>query len=268
MSRSRETGFSPALIGSVALHGLVAAVILIGLPWKKPTPITLGESVPVTIVTNGPTNVRPAQEALEDQTAQTEAPVPEATPEPPAPTPAPTQTPAPTPPSKAAPKPVPTPTPAKKPAPAKANDDFFASLEASLSKTKKSTGKPAAAAAKGPTRAETSVSARPALGAATGLSAAALGRLQGEVQDRWNPNCEVEGGANVSVRVVFVIGAGGRVVGQPETPGATSPDPVVKAASDRAVRALLQASPFAYLPSDLYGQKIALNFNAKQACSR
>ena len=90
MSRSRETGFSPALIGSVALHGLVAAVILIGLPWKKPTPITLGESVPVTIVTNGPTNVRPAEEALEDQTAQTEAPVPEATPEPPAPTLAPT----------------------------------------------------------------------------------------------------------------------------------------------------------------------------------
>ena len=36
------------------------------------------------------------------------------------------------------------------------------------------------------------------MGAATGLSAAALGRLQGEVQDRWNPNCEVEGGANVA----------------------------------------------------------------------
>jgi outer membrane biosynthesis protein TonB len=106
------------------------------------------------------------------------------------------------------------------------------------------------------------------MGAATGLSAAALGRLQGEVQDRWNPNCEVEGGSNVNVRVVFVIGPGGRVVGQPESPGTSSPDPVVKAASDRAIRALFAASPFAYLPSDLYGQKIALNFNAKQACSR
>jgi protein TonB len=264
----RETGFSPALIGSVALHGLVAAAILIGLPWKKPVPITLGESVPVTIVTQGPTNVRPAEEALEDQTALTEESVAEATPTPPAPVPAPVPTPAPTPPSKAAPKPTPTPTPAKKPAPAKANDDFFASMEASLSKTKKSTGKPAANAPKGPSRAETSVSARPAAGAATGLSAAALGRLQGEVQDRWNPNCEVEGGSNVNVRVVFVIGPGGRVIGQPESPGTTSPDPVVKAASDRAVRALLQASPFAYLPSDLYGQKIALNFNAKQACTR
>ncbi|MBU4436541.1 MAG: energy transducer TonB, partial [Alphaproteobacteria bacterium] len=73
MSRRTDTGFSPALIGSVALHGLVAAVILVGLPWKKPTPITLGESVPVTIVTTGPTNVRPAVEAPEDQTALTEA---------------------------------------------------------------------------------------------------------------------------------------------------------------------------------------------------
>ena len=69
------------------------------------------------------------------------------------------------------------------------------------------------------------------------------------------------------MRVVFVIGPGGRIVGQPETPGNAS-DALTKAASDRAVRALFAASPFAYLPSDLYGQKIALNFNAKQACSR
>jgi len=268
MSASRDTGFSPALIGSVALHGAVAAAILIGWPWKAPTPLTLGESVPVTIVTQGPTNVRPAEEALAEQTAQTEDPVPQASPQPPAPVPAPVPSPAPTPPSKSAAKPTPTPSPAKKPTSAKANDDFFASLEASLSKTQKSTGKPVANAPKGPAREETSVSARPAVGAATGLSAAALGRLQGEVQDRWNPNCEVEGGSNVNVRVVFVIGPGGRVVGQPESPGTASPDPVVKAASDRAVRALLQASPFTYLPPDLYGQKIALNFNAKQACSR
>jgi outer membrane biosynthesis protein TonB len=285
MSQSRDPGLSPALIGSVAFHGLVVAAFLVGWPWTAPKPITLGESVPVTIVTEGPTNVRPAEEAPVEQTAQTEDPTPEATPTPPAPVPSPKPTPAPTPPAKAPPQPTPkptptpakpaptvkptpapTPAPAKKPA-AKPSEDFFASLEASLAKTKKATGKPTANAPKGPARAETSVSARPAAGAATGLSAAALGRLQGEVQDRWNPNCEVEGGANVNVRVVFVIGPGGRVVGQPESPGTSSPDPVVKAASDRAVRALLQASPFAYLPSDLYGQKIALNFNAKQACS-
>jgi len=269
MSRRDETGFSPALIGSVAFHGLVAAAILVGWPWKTPKPITLGESVPVTIVTEGPTNVRPAEEAPVEQTAQTETPTPEATPQPPAPVPAPKPTPAPTPPAKAppppTPKPSPTPTPAK-PTPAKPKDDFFASLEASLAKTKKSAGKPTANAPKGPARAETSVSARPAAGAATGLSAAALGRLQGEVRDRWNPNCQVEGGSSVNVRVVFEIGPGGRVVGQPQSSGTTSSDPVVKAASDRAIRALFAAAPFAYLPSDLYGQKIALNFDAKQGC--
>lgn len=270
MSARREQQVSPALLGSIALHGLVAALAIFGLPWKTAKPITIGESVPVTIVTNGPTNVRPAEEAPVEQTAQAPDPVPEATPQPPAPTPAPTPTPAPAPPPKPTPvpKPTPTPTPAKPKETKKSDSDFFASLEASIAKSKKATGKPTANAPKGPARAETSVSARPAMGAATGLSAAALGRLQGEVQDRWNPNCEVEGGANVNVRVVFVIGPGGRVVGQPESPGTSSPDPVVKAASDRAIRALFAASPFAYLPSDLYGQKIALNFNAKQACSR
>jgi outer membrane biosynthesis protein TonB len=270
MTARREQQISPGLLGSIVLHGVVAALIVFGLPWRSSKPITIGESVPVTIVTNGPTNVRPAEEAPVEQTAQTPDPVPEATPEPPAPTPAPTPTPAPAPPPKPTPVPKPAPTPKPtKPTPTKKSDnDFFASLEASIAKSQKATGKPKANAPKGPARAETSVSARPAMGAATGLSAAALGRLQGEVQDRWNPNCEVEGGANVSVRVVFVIGPGGRVVGQPESPGTTSPDPVVKAASDRAVRALFAASPFAYLPSDLYGQKIALNFNAKQACSR
>lgn len=270
MSARRDQALSPGLLGSIALHGAVAALIVFGLPWKSSKPITIGESVPVTIVTEGPTNVRPAEEAPVEQTAQTPEPTPEATPQPPAPVPAPTPTPTPAPQPKPTPipKPAPTPTPAK-PTQAKKNDnDFFASLEASIAKSKKATGKPTANAPKGPARAETSVSARPAMGAATGLSAAALGRLQGEVQDRWNPNCEVEGGANVSVRVVFMIGPGGRVVGQPESPGASSPDPVVKAASDRAIRALFAASPFAYLPSDLYGQKIALNFNAKQACSR
>jgi len=271
MSVRREPQISPGLLASIALHAAVAALIAFGLPWKSQKPITIGESVPVTIVTNGPTNVRPAEEAPEEQTAQTPDPVPEATPQPPAPTPAPTPTPAPAPPPKPTPVPKPavTPTPAKPtPTQKKPDTDFFASLEASIAKSKKATGKPTANAPKGPARAETSVSARPAMGAATGLSAAALGRLQGEVQDRWNPNCEVEGGANVTVRVVFVIGPGGRVVGQPESPGTSSSDPVVKAASDRAVRALFAASPFAYLPSDLYGQKIALNFNAKQACSR
>ena len=90
--RDDKTNFSPALVGSIGLHVLVVAAILIG-PWKPSKPVIIGESVPVTIVTEGPTNVRPAIEDVVDQTAQTEEPTPEADPQPPAPVPAPVPTP-------------------------------------------------------------------------------------------------------------------------------------------------------------------------------
>jgi len=95
--REDKTNFSPAFVGSIGLHALVVAAILIG-PWKPSKPVIIGESVPVTIVTEGPTNVRPAIEDVVDQTAQTEEPTPQADPQPPAPVPAPTPTPAPAPP--------------------------------------------------------------------------------------------------------------------------------------------------------------------------
>ncbi len=278
MSQSRDPGFSPALIGSVAFHGLVAAVFLVGWPWKTPKTITLGESVPVTIVAEGPTNVRPAEEAPVEQMAQTEEPTPEATPQPPAPVPAPKPMPAPTPPAKTPPQPAPTPKPtptpaptsAKKPAPAKPKEDFFASLEASLAKTnaKTATGKPTANAAKGPSRPETATQARAGVGAMTALQAAAISGMKDEIQRRWNPNCEVEGGAEVQIKVSFKLAAGGRIVGQVTAGGAeNSPNSTVKAAADRAIRAVYQSAPFEGLPPDYYGQPLNLNFKARDACA-
>jgi outer membrane biosynthesis protein TonB len=257
--REDRTNFSPALAGSVALHGAVVAAILIGWPWAPSKQIIIGESVPVTIVTEGPTNVRPAVEAPQDQTAQTEEPVPEASPEPPAPIPAPTPTPAPTPPKTA---------PVPKPAPAKPEPDFFASLEKTLAKTPKSTGKPQANAAKGPTRPETATEARPGAGAMTGLQAAAIAGMKDEIQRRWNPNCEVEGGGNVQVRVGFKLTAAGRIAGQVTANDAErSSDPVVRAAAERAIRAVYQSAPFEGLPPDYYGQQLNLNFKARDACA-
>jgi outer membrane biosynthesis protein TonB len=268
MSGRERTNFSPALVGSVGLHALVVAAILIG-PWKPSKPVIIGESVPVTIVTEGPTNVRPAIEAPEDQTAQTEDPTPEADPQPPAPVPAPTPTPAPAPP-KTAPTPTPTPKPPtpQQPKPSKPEPDFFASLEKTLAKTPKATGKPAANAAKGPTRPETATQARPGAGAMTGLLAAAIAGMKDEIQRRWNPNCEVEGGAAVQVRVNFKLAPGGRIVGQ-VTAGDSerSPDAVVRAAAERAIRAVYQSAPFEGLPPDYYGQQLNLNFKARDACA-
>jgi len=266
--RDDKTNFSPALVGSIGLHVLVVAAILIG-PWKPSKPVIIGESVPVTIVTEGPTNVRPAIEAAEDQTAQTEEPTPEADPQPPAPVPAPVPTPAPAPP-KTAPAPTPTPKPTPKPPtkPAKPEPDFFASLEKTLAKTPKATGKPVANAPKGPTRPETATQARPGAGAMTGLQAAAINGMKDEIQRRWNPNCEVEGGAAVQVKVSFKLATGGRIVGQVTAGEAErSGDPVVKAAADRAIRAVYQSAPFEGLPPDYYGQQLNLNFKARDACA-
>ena len=264
--RDDRTNFSPALVGSIGLHVLVVVAILIG-PWKPSKPVIIGESVPVTIVTEGPTNVRPAIEDTVDQTAQTEEPTPEAQPQPPAPVPAPVPTPAPAPPKTAAPAPTPKPTPAK-PAPAKPEPDFFASLEKTLAKTPKAAGKPVANAPKGPTRPETATQARPGAGAMTGLQAAAINGMKDEIQRRWNPNCEVEGGGNVQVKVSFKLATGGRIVGHVTAADAErSPDPVVKAAADRAIRAVYQSAPFEGLPPDYYGQQLNLNFKARDACA-
>ena len=268
--RDDKTNFSPALVGSIGLHVLVVAAILIG-PWKPSKPVIIGESVPVTIVTEGPTNVRPAIEDVQNQTAQTEEPTPEADPQPPAPVPAPVPTPAPAPP-KTAPAPTPTPKPPTPkpppPKPAKPEPDFFASLEKTLAKTPKAAGKPVANAAKGPTRPETATQARPGAGAMTGLQAAAINGMKDEIQRRWNPNCEVEGGAAVQVKVSFKLATGGRIVGQVTAADAErSPDPVVKAAADRAIRAVYQSAPFEGLPPDYYGQQLNLNFKARDACA-
>ena len=263
--RENKTNFSPALVGSIGLHVLVVAAILIG-PWKPSKPVIIGQSVPVTIVTEGPTNVRPAIEDVVDQTAQTEEPTPEADPQPPAPVPAPVPTPAPAPPKTAAAQaPTPKPTPAK---PAKPEPDFFASLEKTLAKTPKATGKPVANAPKGPTRPETATQARPGAGAMTGLQAAAINGMKDEIQRRWNPNCEVEGGGAVQVKVSFKLATGGRIVGQVTAGDAErSSDPVVKAAADRAIRAVYQSAPFEGLPPDYYGQQLNLNFKARDACA-
>ena len=49
----------------------------------------------------------------------------------------------------------------------------------------------------------------------TGLATgAAIQGLAEDLQKRWNPNCEVEGGRDVLVRVTFRLGVGGQVVGE------------------------------------------------------
>lgn len=130
----------------------------------------------------------------------------------------------------------------------------------------KSSGAQRSSAAQGPSRAATSQQARPDLG--TGQAAAALAGMSEELQRRWNPNCDVEGGRDVRIRVVFTLGSGGQVVGQVDAGGAErSSNPVVQTAAERAIRAVYAAAPFRTLPRQFYGDRIAVNFNAREACS-
>ena len=254
---------SPALMGSVLLHATVAALFLIS--WNFTRDLKVGSVVPVTIVSSAPSaDIRPAVEAPEPQTAQTDEPVPEAPLESAAPEPQPAPTP-PTPAPKAT-KPAEK-LPAVKPAPPTKPEkglDLDA-LSASVSKMVKPAAAKPSSAAKGPARPETALLARQTVG--TGVSAAALTGLTDELQRRWNPNCDVEGGRDVQVRVAFVIGAGGQVVGNVASQIKGAQNPVSIAAAERAVRAVYAAAPFRNLPREFYGDKIAVNFNAREACS-
>lgn len=276
---SDRSDLSPALIASAVLHAAICLLLMISWPFTRD--LKVGTVVPVKIVTNAPmTDLRPAIEAPTEQEAMTETPVPDApleaaapTPEPqplpPAPAPAPQPKPLP-------PKPTPTPkaaAPAPKPAPpqktpppkaAEKNLDFDALL-ASVSKSRPSGGRPSSAP-RGPSRPETATQARPNLGA--GASANALQGLTEELQRRWNPNCDVEGGRDVRLKVTFNLGAGGQVVGQVTAGGQEfSGNSVIRASAERAIAAVNAASPFRNLPHEFYGQRFSVNFDARTACS-
>jgi outer membrane biosynthesis protein TonB len=259
---ARRIEVSPAWLGSIGLHVAVAAAFMI--TWGN-RDLKVGSVVPVTIVSNAPdADTRPAVQGPEVQEAATEEPVAEAPPEPAPPPP----TPAPPPPT---PKAAPTPTPkaaapAKTPAkPVEKSFDLDA-LSASLKAPARNAPQRPSAAPKGPTRAETAPVARQTVG--TGLAAgAAMQGLAEELQRRWNPNCDVEGGRDVQVRVAFVIGAGGQVMGDVTSQIRGAQNAVSQAAADRAVRAVYAAAPFRNLPREFYGDKIAVNFNAREACS-
>lgn len=261
---SRQIQVPPAALGSVALHGAIALALMIS--WGS-RDLKVGAIVPVTIVSSAPdTDTRPAEQAPAVQSAMTDDPVVDATsePVPPPPQPAPA-----TPVLKAA-KPVekaPAPTSAKPAArPAEKAFDLDA-LAASLTKPSRNAPQRPSSAPKGPTRPETAPVARQTVGSGLAAGAAVTGMTE-ELQRRWNPNCDVEGGRDVLVRVTFQLGVSGQLVGDvlSQIQGARSP--VATAGAERAVRAVYAAAPFRGLPREFYGDRVAVNFNAREACAQ
>jgi outer membrane biosynthesis protein TonB len=255
---------APAFVAAVLLHAAVLALVLF-VPSRPPKPI--GSSVPINIVSSAPfTDTRPAVQAPQTQAAQAPQPVPAAKPQPPAPVPAPapafTET-RPQPPVKAA-RPTPTQAPSMKPAQPAAKPFDFDRLQQIIANAKHNAGAQASSAQRGAARPETAPQARPDAG--QGVSQSDLLGLQQLLERLWNPNCDVAGGSSVKLKVRFLVGLSGDLVGRPNDGGLeSSSDPVVAAAARRALDAIRQAAPYS---APYYGQSITVNFDAKEACAK
>ncbi len=274
---------NPAYLASTLLHlGVLAALVLVrpvvGDPAGEgpPVAVRLADSgdlaaalaaagAPQTAAEPAPDPPAPEERAPEVRPPEPAAPAPAPPPPLRKPVPAPTPKPVPAParqevaaprPAQAAPKPPATRPPNPRPAaaaPAQPRPPGGLDLDALASQVARLGGARPGAPASG--------------GAASGPSAAALAGLQDQLQRRWTPNCEVEGGRDVRVRVSFRLGPGGDLDGPVEAGGLEqSGNAVVRAAAERAIRAVHQAAPFPAL-SGAAGQRIAVNFNAREACS-
>jgi protein TonB len=256
----RRVEVSPAALGSVLLHGAVAAALMISWGARD---LKVGSVVPVTIVSNAPdASLKPAVQAEETQTATADELVAETPPEPVPPPPAPPTTSAVKPPPEKALKPAPT-KPTTKPADKSLDLD---ALAASLTKPARNTPARPTAAPKGPVRPDTAPVANTSAGSGAAAAAAAQGWFD-EINRRWNVNCDVEGGRDVLVRVRFRLGAGGQVVGDPVSEILSAKSPVAQVGAERAVRAIFASTPARGLPHEYYGGEFRLNFIAREACA-
>lgn len=267
---------APAFVAAVLLHAAVLALVLF-VPGKPSQPI--GSSVPINIVSSAPfTDTRQAVQAPQTQAAQAPQPVPEARPQPPAPAPAFTETrpqrpvkaerPTPVPqpsPKVMRPTPTPTPQPAMKAAAQPAAKPFdFDRMQQIIANAKRNEGPQASSAKRGPARPETATQARPDAG--QGVSQSDLAGLQQLLERLWNPNCDVQGGSSVKLKVRFLVGLDGGVLGRPNVGGLeNASDPVVAAAARRALAAIQKAAPYR---QPYFGQPITVNFDAKEACAK
>jgi len=254
----------PALIVAAAAHlGLLALLVFV-VPSTAPM-LPIGSSVPINIVSSQPyTDTRPAEQAPVTAPAAAPQPQPQAPPQPPAaevaPTPSFSHVPT------AAPKtakPVATQPSLHPTQPANANVDWNR-MQQIIDNAKRNAGAQASSAAKGPARVETAPQARPDAG--QGISMSDQLGLQQLLERLWNPNCDAPGGGAVKLKVKFIVGLSGRLLGAPDVGGLeNSGNPVMAAAARRAVDAVQEAAPFG---QPYYGQTITVNFDAKEACAK
>lgn len=290
-----EQGMKTALGASTALHVVVIAMALVGLPFLAPDP--LPPEPQVMVVELAPvaekTNPRPEPEKVEAPKPQpapppkAEAPKPEPKPEPPPPEPPkvqpppPPPEPAPPPPKPepvVVPEPAPTPPPEKKveappppkpapkpPAPQPPKPAFDAkALNALLNKRVQQSAPPTPQAdtQANPQTPPVVASSR---GSGEPLTISEIDLIRRQIERCWNPPVGAKDAQDLVIRVRVQLNPDGSLRQPPDLLDRPRADPFWAAAADSVRRAILRCTPIKDLPPGKYERwrDIEFTFNPK-----
>lgn len=238
---------SPAIIGSIALHAGVGALMLYVLTQQPPEPKPIITSVPVSIISDTITvEAAPGENPTDEVVPETET-APPPTPETPPPTPRPTPTPTPRPPV--------TRPPVTRPPVAQPREEPSLNTEDLLTGKRRRADR------------DNRRTAPPSGDRGQSTAPRAIGRgdlraLGAQVRPIWN--CDLPGAEQVVVRVFVRLDAGGRIVGSPRLDRPRS-DAAYRAISDSVLRGFRAAAPFD-MPAGYEAQELSFVFPASEYC--
>lgn len=239
---------SPAIIGSIALHAGVGALLLFMMTRPQEPPRAVVASIPVSIISDTITvEAAPGENPTDEVVPETEtAPPPPPTPETPPPTPRPTTTPTPRPPVTRPPQRPPVTQPREEPT--LNTEDLLSGKRRRADRDNRRTAPPSGDRGQG--------SAPRAIGQGD------LRALGAQVRPIWN--CDLPGAEAVVVRVFVRLDEGGRIVGSPRLDRPRS-DAAYRAISDSVLRGFRAAAPFD-MPAGYQEQELSFVFPASQYC--
>jgi len=261
-----------ALAASIVVHLVVVGGVVLALslgPRERTLP-PIVNTVPVSIISEYVVPAGPADAPSDEPAAEAPADVAEAEPEPqppeptpPPPTPRPTPppprpapTPTPRPPEKAAP---PRPTPPRpappQPTPPRPTPPREESLDLGALAKRPNTSPPAQRPPSGERGAGSA-------GRATGPQ---VQNIAGQIQDRWDFQCDIPGARELIVPVRITVGQNGRVTDGPDFLQQGS-SPAWRSAVDTMRRAIAAAQPLR-VPEGWTEQAITLRFRADLVCA-
>lgn len=249
--RKKSFKFGPALIGSIALHAAIIALLVFEFP--NQTRLVLS-AVPVEIISQEQHEAAPAP----DTPAPTPAPQPQPEPQPPAPAPTPrplppTPKPEPKPepqPKPTPPKPAPTPKPEPKPKPEKPEPQHEAADDNPMDLLK-NLHLGGGAPSRSQSQTQHAPSHKPGQGRDQVSTGPDVDALRGMISGLWHPNCGAPGADQIQIGVRIHLRPDGYVVGPAEVDNPRPNDRAWVAAADSAARAARAANYRSLPPSQL-----------------